>query len=121
MVSYYDIPSIVTEKAGIDNEREFETLITKECGSDEEKQYVFMCKWIKEWLQKNKLRQVLAEICDEHEMAELMNFVAEYIDAFDYDDQDMICDHAYMMMCEEIEDAEQRMIEARHNQKNDEL
>lgn len=32
MVSYYDIPSIVTEKAGIDNEREFETLITKECG-----------------------------------------------------------------------------------------
>ena len=117
MVDYYDIPFIVTRKAGIQNASEFEEMISKECGTDEEKQHAFMIKWIKEWLQNNKLRFVLAEIWDESEMAEFMNFVADYIEAFDYSDQDMINDQAFNIGGKKIEEAEQRIIQANLNRK----
>ena len=117
MVSYYDIPFIVTSKAGIKNADEFEALLNRECGADEEKQHEFMCNWIKEWLKNNKLRFVVAEIWDESEMAEFMNFAADYIEAFDFGDQDIICDQAFNIGGAKIEAAEQRMILARMNQK----
>lgn len=52
MIDYYDIPFIVTSKAGIRNASEFEQLIEKECGADEEKQHAFMIKWNKNGCRK---------------------------------------------------------------------
>ena len=118
MIDYYDIPFIVTDKAGIGDEQEFNALIESECGSDEHQQHEFMCKWIQEWLQKNNLRFVLAEIWDEDEMAEFMCFAADYIEAFDYALQDMIHDHAFNIGGEKIEAAEQKMLQANLNRKN---
>ena len=115
MISYYDIPFIVSLKAGIKNKNEFDELIAKECGEDEEKQHEFMIKWIKDWLQANNLRLVLAEIWDESEMAEFMNFAADYIEAFDFSLQDMIFDHAYNIGGKEIESAQQKMLGASIN------
>lgn len=63
-------------------------------------------------MQKNKLRFVLAEIWDESEMVGFMNFVADYIEAFDFGAQDMICDQAYNIGGKEIEKAEQRIYQA---------
>ena len=112
MINYYDNPFIVTEKAGIDDEDEFNALIKQECGEDEIKQHEFFCQWIQEWLQKNDLRFVLAEITSESEMAEFMCFVADYIEAFDYSLQNMILDHAFQIGGAKIEAAEQKMIQA---------
>lgn len=118
MIDYYDIPFIVTDKAGIDDESEFNALIENACGADESKQHAFMCKWIQEWLQKNDLQFVLAEIWDENEMAEFMCFAADYIEAFDYHLQDMISNHAYSIGGKKIEAAEQKIIQANLRQKN---
>lgn len=112
MISYYDIPSIVSSKAGIKNKNEFDELIAKECGEDEEKQHEFMIKWIKEWLQANNLIFVIAEIWDESEMAEFINFAADYVEAFDFHLQDIILDQAYNIGGKKIEEAEQRLLKA---------
>lgn len=115
MISYDDIPHIVADKAGIKNASEFNAIIEKECGTDERKQHEFMCKWIKDWLKNNKLIFVLAEICDRDEMAEFMCFVADYIEAFDFNLQDMICDYADHFGGKKVEAAYHAIIQA--NQK----
>ena len=112
MIDYYDIPFIFTNTAGINSESEFNDLLARECGDDENKHYEFMCKWIREWLRKNKIKLVLAKICEETELAEFMCFVADFIDCFDYNDIDAISDYAFHFGGRRIEVASQKIDEA---------
>lgn len=118
MISYYDIPYIVTSKGGIESASEFDALIEKECGADENKQHEFMCNWLKDWLKSNNLRFVLAEIWERDEMAEFMCFVADYIEVFDFNLQDMILDHAHNVGGKKVEAAEQLILQANQRKKD---
>jgi hypothetical protein len=109
MVDFDSIPYIVLYKGGIDTEEQFNAMLEKDCGGDPEQQHAFLCRWLREWQQKNPLRLVLAELCDSDEIARFLCFAADYIEAFDDSAQNMMLDHSYHFGGKRVEAARSRL------------
>lgn len=109
MVDYYAIPFDFLYKGGIENEEQFNAMIQSACGNDDLQQHAFMCQWIKDVLQKNPLRFILAELYGSDDVAKFLCFAADYIEAFDYDAQDMILDYSYHFGGKRVEAARSKL------------
>lgn len=109
MTDFDSIPYIVLYKGGIETEEQFNAMLEKDCVGDPEQQHAYLCRWLREWQQKNPLRFVLAELCDSDEIARFLCFAADYIEAFDYSAQNMMLDHSYHFGGKRVEAARSRL------------